>query len=91
MEVFKRLDIEFDYTQLRKDVVSTFESIRDKAYGTDNHVLATRNQCLTVSQPDSDDWLDGVAGKTIINKTRPKIIGLLPPVFPPGINLLINF
>ena len=70
MEVFKRLDIEFDYVQLRKDVVSTFESIRDEAYGTENYNLSTRNQCLTVSKQDSNDWLDGVAGKTIHNKTR---------------------
>ncbi len=70
MKVFKRLDIEFDYAQLRKDVVSTFESIRDEAYGTEYHGLATRNQCLTVSKQDSEDWLDGVAGKTIHNKTR---------------------
>ena len=70
MDVFKRLDIEFDYAQLRKDVVSTFESIRDEAYGTEYEGLSTRNQCLTVSKPDSDDWLDGVAGKTIHNKTR---------------------
>ena len=70
MQVFKKLNLEFDYAQLRKDVVSTFESIRDNAYGTENYVLATRNQCLTVSQPNSEDWLDGVAGKTIQNKTR---------------------
>ena len=70
MQVFKKLNIEFDYAQLRKDVVSTFENIRDKAHGTEYHVLATRNQCLTVSQPNSEDWLDGVAGKTIQNKTR---------------------
>ena len=44
MKVFKRLDIEFDYAQLRKDVVSTFESIRDEAYGTEYHGLATRIQ-----------------------------------------------
>ena len=62
MQVFKKLNIEFDYAQLRKDVVSTFENIRDKAHGTEYHVLATRNQCLTVSQPNSEDWLEGVAG-----------------------------
>lgn len=70
MEVFKKLNIEFDYPQLRKDVVSTFESIRDESYGTENFSLSTRNQCLTVSKKDSDNWLDGVAGKTIHNKTR---------------------
>ena len=35
MQVFKKLNIEFDYAQLRKDVVSTFENIRDKAHGTE--------------------------------------------------------
>ena len=29
--------------------------------------------------------------QTTTNKISPKIIGLLPPDFPPGINLLINF
>ena len=58
--------------------MSTFENIRDKAYGTEYHILATRNQCLTVSQPNSDDWSDGIAGKTIINNAakEPEIIDL---------------
>jgi len=70
MEVFKRLNIEFDYAQLRKDVWNTFDSIRNEASGTENEILANRNQCLTVSEENSDNWLDGVAGKTIQNNTR---------------------
>ena len=75
--MFKKLATEFDYQRLRKDVMTTFNSIRDSAYGEQYEHLSNRNQSLTVSTPDSDDWTDGIAGKTFINKTRSDLsIGL---------------
>ena len=34
MDVFKKIDIDFDYQKLRKDVVDTFQSIKKSAIGT---------------------------------------------------------
>ena len=70
MEVFKKISIDFDYQQLRKDVENTFHTIKSQAIGTEYEILSNRNLCLTVSQPDSDDWSDGIAGKSLINKSR---------------------
>lgn len=68
--IFEKVDIEFDYMQLRKDVINTYNLICDQAKGTSNEILSQRNQSITVSQQNSADWTDGIAGKTFVNKTH---------------------
>jgi len=68
--MYTKLSAEFDYPSLRKDVLSVYKQIKDSAYGTEYEILANRNQSITVSEENSNDWTDGIAGKTFINKTR---------------------
>lgn len=68
--MFKKISLDFDYIQLRKDVLNTYDIILNEAKGNNYEYLANRNQSITVSEKDSNDWTDGIAGKTFINKTR---------------------
>ena len=70
MDVFKKIDIDFDYQKLRKDVVDTFQSIKKSAIGTNLEGISHRNQCITISKPDRDEWDDGIAGKSLQNNSR---------------------
>lgn len=70
MEVFKKISVDFDYQKLRKDVEDTYYTIKSQAIGTEYEILSNRNLCLTVSKENSDDWSDGIAGKSLINKSR---------------------
>ena len=40
MEVFKKISIDFDYQQLRKDVENTFHTIKSQAIGTEYEILS---------------------------------------------------
>ena len=64
MEVFKKVSIDFDYQQLRKDVEDTYNAIKLNAVGTVYEGISGRNQCITVSKENSDEWYDGIAGKS---------------------------
>jgi hypothetical protein len=68
--IFEKVDVDFDFMKLRKDVLTTYNSIIAEAAGTENEILAYRNQSITVSEKDSTDWADGIAGKTFVNNTR---------------------
>ena len=69
-KAFIKLDEEFDFMRLRNDVITVYNNIKRDA--TDNMYvdLVTRNISLTARQPDSDDWTDGVAGKTFVNQSH---------------------
>lgn len=69
MKPFIKLKEDFDYQRLRNDVISVYENIKNDAEG-EFAELSSRNISLTVSQPNSDDWTDGVAGKTFVNNTH---------------------
>ncbi len=70
MDVFKKINIDFDYQKLRKDVVDTFQSIKKSAIGTMYEDISGRNQCLTISTENSDEWFDGIAGKSMMTNSR---------------------
>ena len=70
MEVFKKINVDFDYMKLRNDVNHVYHTIKEQAVGTQYEALAYRNICITTSKPDSDEWTDGIAGKTYVNKTE---------------------
>ena len=70
MEVFKKINVDFDYMKLRNDVNYVYHTIKEQAVGTQYEALAYRNICITTSKPDSDEWTDGIAGKTYVNKTE---------------------
>ena len=70
MEVFKKISVDFDYQKLRKDVEDTYYTIKSQAIGTEYEILSNRNLCLTVSKENSDDWSDGIAGKSLQNNSR---------------------
>ena len=69
-KAFIKLDEEFDFMRLRNDVITVYNNIKRDA--TDNKYvdLVTRNISLTARHPNSDDWTDGVAGKTFVNQTH---------------------
>ena len=69
IEVFKKINVDFDYMKLRNDVNHVYHTIKEQAVDTQYEALAYRNICITASKPDSDDWTDGIAGKTYVNKT----------------------
>jgi hypothetical protein len=68
--IFEKVDIDFDYMALRRDVIRVYNTICTQAVGSEYESLANRNQSITVSTKDSSDWTDGIAGKTFINNTR---------------------
>jgi len=70
MNVFKKINVDFDYSRLRNDVTSVTKQIKAEAVGTTFEGQSTRNICLTVSTQDSDDWTDGTAGKTYANNQQ---------------------
>tara|TARA_B100001057_G_scaffold363556_1_gene366270 strand:+ start:435 stop:1121 length:687 start_codon:yes stop_codon:yes gene_type:complete len=70
MEVFKKVSIDFDYQQLRKDVEDTYNAIKLNAVGTVYEGISGRNQCITVSKENSDEWYDGIAGKSMMTNSR---------------------
>jgi hypothetical protein len=70
MKVFKKITVDFDYAKLRSDVEHTYYNIRESAQGTEFADMSFRNICLTVSQPNSDVWYDGIAGKSYSNKSQ---------------------
>jgi hypothetical protein len=63
MKPFKKINVKFDYTKLRNDVSNVTEQIK-----AEQGWIVPRNICLTVPTKDSDDWTDGIAGKTYHNK-----------------------
>ena len=67
MKPFRKIKVDFDYQQLRRDVEQTFIKNKELALGTELETISHRNQCITVSKPDSDEWYDGIAGKTYGN------------------------
>lgn len=69
MKPFIKLKEEFDFNKLRDDVVSVYNTIKENASG-EFAELSCRNISLTVSKENSNDWTDGVAGKTFVNKTH---------------------
>ena len=70
MKPFKKIKVDFDYQQLRRDVEQTFIKNKESALGTELADISHRNQCITVSKPDSDEWYDGIAGKTYSNNQQ---------------------
>ena len=70
MKPFKKLNVDFDYIKLRNDVSNVTKQIKADAVGTQSEGQSTRNICLTVPTPDSDDWTDGSAGKTYANNQQ---------------------
>ena len=70
MEVFKKISVDFDYQQLRKDVVDTYQQVKTSAIGSMYEDISGRNQCLTVSKENSDEWFDGIAGKSMMTNSR---------------------
>lgn len=68
--IFEKVDVDFDYMALRRDVISVYNTICTQAVGSEYESLANRNQSITVSTKDSSDWTDGIAGKTFVNKTH---------------------
>lgn len=70
MKVFKKITVDFDYAKLRSDVEQTYYKIRQSAEGTEFSSMSHRNICLTVSEPDSELWYDGIAGKSYSNKSE---------------------
>ena len=70
MKSFIKLNEEFDFASLQTDVLNVYEKIKKDAVDNEYKNLANRNISLTVSEENSDDWTDGIAGKTFINKTQ---------------------
>lgn len=71
MNVFQKIDnIDFDFMQLKRDVINTWNKIKKESEGEHYHPLSDRNISLTASTPGSSDWTDGTAGKTNINNAR---------------------
>ena len=70
MKVFKKIKVDFDYAQLRTDVVNVYNTIKQSAVGTEFESMSNRNLCLTVSEQNSDKWYDGIAGKSYANNTE---------------------
>lgn len=70
MDVFKKISVDFDYKQLRKDVAQTYQRIKLSAVGTMYEDISGRNQCLTISTENSDAWFDGIAGKSMMTNSR---------------------
>ena len=70
MKPFRKIKVDFDYQQLRRDVEQTFIKNKESALGTELADISHRNQCITVSKPDSDKWYDGIAGKTYSNNQQ---------------------
>ena len=70
MKSFIKLNEEFDFASLQNDVLNVYEKIKKDAVGNEYKHPANRNISLTVSEENSDDWTDGIAGKTFINKTQ---------------------
>lgn len=70
MKPFKKLNETFNFASLQKDVLSLYEVIKAEAVNTEYELLSNRNISLTVSEENSSDWTDGIAGKTFINKTQ---------------------
>ena len=70
MKPFKKLNVDFDYIKLRNDVSNVTKQIKADAVGTQSEGPSTRNICLTVPTPDSDDWTDGSAGMTYYNNQQ---------------------
>ena len=70
MKPFIKLNESFDFQSLQKDVLDVYEIIKKDAINNEYEYLANRNISLTVSEENSDDWTDGIAGKTFINKTQ---------------------
>ena len=69
IDVFKKITVDFDFMKLRNDVNHVYHTIKEQAVNTQYEALAYRNICITASKPNSDDWTDGIAGKTYVNKT----------------------
>lgn len=67
--MFKKINISFDFQQLRKDVLSVYKQIQAEALNTEYADIVNRNVCLTVKEPNSNDWTDGIAGKTFVKNT----------------------
>lgn len=70
MKPFKKINIDFDYAKLRKDVTSVATQIKQDAVGTQFESISTRNICLTVPEKDSTQWHHGIAGKSYLNNTQ---------------------
>ena len=60
---FKKIKVDFNYQQLRRDVEQVFIKNKESAVGTELENISKRNQCITVSKPDSDEWYDGIEGE----------------------------
>ena len=67
---FIKLNEEFDFTRLRNDVITVYNNIKRDASDNQYVDLVTRNISLTTREPNSDDWTDGVAGKTFVNQSH---------------------
>jgi len=69
MKPFIKLNEDFDFKRLRDDVMSVYTDIKKSAEG-EYAELSCRNISLTVTEENSSDWTDGVAGKTFVNNTH---------------------
>ena len=70
MKPFKKINFEFNYTKLRKDVTTVVKQIKEEAIGSEFEGLASRNICLTIPEENSDKWHHGIAGKSFLNNTQ---------------------
>ena len=56
MKPFKKINVEFNYTKLRKDVTTVVKQIKQEAIGSEFENLSGRNICLTIPEENSDKW-----------------------------------
>ena len=70
MKPFRKVNIEFEYSKLRKDITTVVKQIKEESLGSEFESLASRNICLTIPEENSDKWHHGIAGKSYLNNTQ---------------------